>query len=98
MLYRGMHRLTGRDIHRKSVGMTDINTFLVACDTYAARKGWRGRSRLSTLLFNDGKELDRIARGGDIGARRLGRAAALLAEWQARPGLAESAGPIEARL
>lgn len=62
--------------------MTDISSFIAACDTYAARKGWRGRTRLSTLLLGDGKDLDRIANGGDIGARRLERVSAKLAEWE----------------
>ena len=40
----------------------------------------RSRARVSTLLFNDGKRLARIALGGDLGTRSFEAAMAWLSE------------------
>lgn len=58
-----------------------IQTFLSRCDEYARRRGI-GRARLSTLLFNDGKKLDALATGKDVGVLTLERAKAVLASLE----------------
>lgn len=64
---------------------TLIDTFISRCDAYAARRGI-SRSRLSTLLFNDGKKLEAFIGGRDIGIRKL-------AEYEDRLGELEKALP-----
>lgn len=58
--------------------MSDLQTFLDRCESFASERGWR-RSTLSTRLFNDGGRLDQMVNGSDIGVRRLERAIADLA-------------------
>lgn len=60
-----------------------IDTFLQRCDAYAARRGI-SRSRLSTLLFNDGKRLDALAAGSDVGVLTLERVEGLLSDMEAK--------------
>ncbi|AXS40991.1 hypothetical protein [Breoghania sp. L-A4] len=43
---------------------------LTLADAYASATSL-SRSRVSTIVFGDGKVLDRIAKGGDITTRRL---------------------------
>ncbi len=50
-----------------------IPAFLSRCDAYAQRRGI-SRARLSTLLFNDGKKLDLLEAGRDLGVLTLERA------------------------
>ncbi len=59
-----------------------IPLFLQRCDAYAARRGI-SRARLSTILFNDGKRLDALASGRDVGVLTLGRAADALKALEA---------------
>jgi hypothetical protein len=49
------------------------STLLQVADCYCA---WCGlsRSRVSTIVFNDGKTLDRIAAGGDLNTRSYEKA------------------------
>lgn len=58
-----------------------IPTFLSRCDAYAARRGI-SRARLSTLLFNDGKKLDALAEGRDVGVLTLERVVNELSELE----------------
>lgn len=62
-----------RGITRIIPSMASIDHLLVLADAYGAATG-RSRARVSTLVFNDGKGLDRIAGGADIGVRRCGTA------------------------
>ena len=55
-----------------------IPDFLSRCDRFAERRGF-SRARLSTLIFNDGKKLDALAAGRDVGVRTLEAATAKLA-------------------
>lgn len=68
-----------------------ISTFIERCDQYcAARNPPLSRARLSTILFNDGKRIDAIAAGSDVGHRRLTLALSDLAALEAtRAGAAE---------
>jgi hypothetical protein len=50
--------------------MITVNDLLTLADAFAAARGISD-SRVSTLALNDGKALERIRTGGDIGARRL---------------------------
>lgn len=59
--------------------MNHLATFLADCDATAGRLGI-ARATLATKLFSDGKRLDAIAAGADIGVRRLERAVADLAK------------------
>jgi hypothetical protein len=54
-----------------------IPSFLTRCEAYATASGI-SRARLSTLLFNDGKRLDAVAAGSNIGVLTLERAEVLL--------------------
>jgi hypothetical protein len=58
-----------------------IQTFLDRCDAYAERRGI-SRARLSTLLFNDGKKLDALAGGRDVGVLTLERVTRVLAQME----------------
>ena len=61
-----------------------LQTFIRRCDAYCARRQPAlSRARLSTILFNDGKRLDAIQGGSDIGHRRLLQADADLAALEA---------------
>lgn len=63
--------------------MTLTETLLRLADTYATGAAL-SRSRISTLVFNDGKALDRVANGGDITTRSFERAARWFADnWPA---------------
>lgn len=63
--------------------MDAISDFLARCDTYCGKRSPRlSRARLGTILFNDGKRLDAIAGGSDVGSRRLAQASAALAELE----------------
>ena len=57
--------------------MSAIPEFLHRCDVLASRLGI-ARATLSTKVFNDGDRIRQIAAGGDIGVRRLERAAQTL--------------------
>lgn len=70
--------------------MSDLQTFLDRCETFAQRRGWK-RSTLSTRLFNDGGRLDQLFAGGDVGVRRLDRAKDDLAELEKVQGEVEAA-------
>ncbi len=59
--------------------MTLTETLLSLADTYAAR-AVLSRSRVSTLIFNDGKALDRVASGGDLNTRSFEKAMRWFAE------------------
>ncbi len=59
-----------------------IEAFLTRCDAYCARRGI-SRARLSTLLFNDGKKLDALANGRDVGVRTLGGVEKTLTDMEA---------------
>ena len=67
-----------------------ISAFLARCDALAQKRGI-SRSRLSTLLFNDGKKLDALADGRDIGVLTLARVEKALEGLEASAG--QSAGP-----
>ncbi|USQ97273.1 hypothetical protein [Caulobacter sp. RL271] len=58
-----------------------IETFIQRCDAVASRRGI-SRSRVSTLIFNDGKKLDFLADGRDIGVRTLAVAEEKLVELE----------------
>jgi hypothetical protein len=61
-----------------------IDAFIKRCDEYcAARQPPLSRARLSTLLFNDGKRIDAIESGSDVGHRRLTQAVSDLAALEA---------------
>lgn len=53
--------------------MNHLATFLADCDAVASRMGI-ARATLATRLFSDGKRLDALAAGADVGVRRLERA------------------------
>ena len=55
-----------------------IPDFLARCDAFAKVRGC-SRARLSTLIFNDGKKLDALAAGRDVGVRTLAAATERLA-------------------
>lgn len=48
-------------------------SLITTSDAYCAAVGL-SRSRVSTLVFNDGKGLDRIAGGGDLNTRSFEKA------------------------
>lgn len=50
-------------------------SLITASDAYCIAVGL-SRSRVSTLVFNDGKALDRIAGGGDLNTRSFEKAMA----------------------
>lgn len=57
----------------------EIAAFIARCDAYCANRAPPlSRSRLSTILFDDGKRIDAIANGAEVGHRRLMRASAAL--------------------
>lgn len=61
-----------------------LDAFVNRCDDYCARRSPAlSRARLSTLLFNDGKRLDAIVGGSDVGHRRLAQASVDLAALEA---------------
>ena len=49
--------------------MRDLTDFLARCDRVASALGI-ARATLSTRIFNDGKRLQQIFDGGDLGLRR----------------------------
>lgn len=49
--------------------MTTLTAQLLNLTDLFAAATKRSRARVSTLIFNDGKRLDRIAAGSDIGTR-----------------------------
>lgn len=53
--------------------MNLADQLVLVADTYGAAKR-RSRSRISTVVFNDGKRLDSVACGKDIGVRTFERA------------------------
>lgn len=54
-----------------------ISAFLDRCDRYCAVRSI-SLARLSTLIFNDGKKLDGLKAGRDIGVQTLDRAQLVL--------------------
>lgn len=58
-----------------------VQAFLVRCGRVEERLGIR-RSTLSTKLFNDGRRLDQIASGKDVGILRLAKAERDLGELE----------------
>lgn len=66
-----------------------IQTFLDRCDAYAERRGV-SRARLSTLLFNDGKKLDALAGGRDVGVLTLERVTRVLTQMEFELGEGEA--------
>lgn len=63
--------------------MALADQLLIVSDLFGAATA-RSRARVSTILFNDGKRLDRIARGFDIGTRSFEAAMSKLsADWPA---------------
>lgn len=58
-----------------------IECFIKRCDAVAERRGI-SRARVSTLIFNEGKKLDLLADGRDIGVRTLAAAEEKLAELE----------------
>lgn len=58
-----------------------IDVFIKRCDALAERRGI-SRARVSTLVFNDGKKLDHLAGGRDIGVRTLANAEEKLAKLE----------------
>ena len=86
-----------RDLNRIFLFMIlSVDQLMVLADAFCTARGGLSRSRLSTLLFNDGKRLDRLAEGGDLGTRQSKKAVDWLsdnwpdgADWPegvARPG------------
>jgi hypothetical protein len=67
-----------------------LSAFLARCDSVAHLLRLK-RSTLSTRLFNDGKRLDQIATGGDIGIRSLAGAEDRLAELEGGRGRSHQA-------
>jgi hypothetical protein len=56
-------------------------SLITTSDAFCEAKGL-SRSRISTLVFNDGKALDRIAGGGDLNTRSYEKAMAwFAANW-----------------
>lgn len=53
--------------------MSSINHLLMLAEAYGAGRSLSA-SRVSTLVFNDGKVIDRLAAGADITVGRLERA------------------------
>jgi len=61
----------------------EIADFIARCDAFCQRREPPlSRARLSTLLFNDGKRIDAIASGADVGLRRLTRAVSELSKLE----------------
>lgn len=58
--------------------MTTLTDQLLLVADHYGRATQRSRARVSTLLFNDGKRLGRIAVGGDLGTRSFEAAMAWL--------------------
>lgn len=72
--------------------MDPIKSFLARCDAYRVRRSPPiSRSRLATILFNDGSKLDSLDAGTDIGTRRLARAEADLSALEAALDVPETA-------
>jgi hypothetical protein len=55
------------------VAMNAINALFAVIETFAAARGI-SEARISTLVFRDGKRIDAIRRGADVGSRTLMRA------------------------
>lgn len=53
-----------------SFAMTGIKQFLALVDAYAAATG-HAESTISTKIFNDGKRIEKIRAGGDVGLRKV---------------------------
>jgi hypothetical protein len=81
--------------------MSATASLIVITDLFCAARGL-SRSRVSTLVFNDGKTLQRIADGGDLNTRSYERALGWFSAnwpegvaWPAgieRPGTAAAGG------
>jgi hypothetical protein len=57
--------------------MSGAHTLISATERYAKREGI-AVSTASTRIFNDGKVIERLKRGGDITTRRFNRAMATM--------------------
>lgn len=70
--------------------MTNIDQFLQLVDAYSAATGL-AQSTISTRLFNDGKRLEMLRDGRDVGIRKVAEAVQLISDtWPA-----ESPWPTE---
>jgi len=65
--------LTLRFYNRSMRAMSHVQSLLRIADIYCAAKGV-SRARVSTIVFNDGKILDRLASGSDLYTGRYERA------------------------
>jgi hypothetical protein len=59
--------------------MTNIDQFLRLVDAYSVATGL-ARSTISTRLFNDGKRLEMLQNGRDVGIRKVADAVQLISE------------------
>jgi hypothetical protein len=59
--------------------MTDINQFLQLVDAYSQATGL-AQSTISTRLFNDGKRLEMLRDGRDVGIRKVTEAVQLMSD------------------
>lgn len=67
-----------------------IPAFVQRCDSYCARRGI-ARATLSTLLFDDGKRIDALAGGSNVGVLTLERAGVKLDSLEMELGEREAA-------
>jgi hypothetical protein len=66
--------------------MTLREALLLTCDRYAGSAGLSS-ARVSTIVFRDGKAIDRIRRGGDIATATYERALQWFSDhWPAAAG------------
>jgi hypothetical protein len=59
--------------------MTNIDQFLQLVDAYSAATGL-AQSTISTRLFNDGKRLEMLRDGRDVGIRKVAEAVQLISD------------------
>jgi hypothetical protein len=78
--------------------MTNIDQFLRLVDAYSAATGL-AQSTISTRLFNDGKRLEMLRDGRDVGIRKVADAVQLISDtWPSEsPWPQEIARPEPAR-
>jgi len=80
------------------LGMVNIDQFLELVDLYAEKAGL-AQSTVSTRLFNDGKRLDMLRDGRDVGIRKVEEAVQFLSDnWPAGVAWPKAvARPVPAR-
>jgi hypothetical protein len=68
-----------RDVSRINRVMKLAQQIVAVADLFCQAKGL-SRGRVATLIFNDGKRLDAIDQGSDLGTRQYEKAMAWLAQ------------------